>query len=64
MKRIVIDVQDADHARIKKLAQAQGQTVANLFRAFVGIPPERQGERKDLNNKHLRKKSKANANSY
>lgn len=58
MKRIVIEVKDADHARIKRLAQRQNQTIANLFRAFVGIAPQQQGARNDLNGKGLRVKNK------
>ena len=48
MKRIVIDVSDKQHAEAKRRAFREGQTVANLFRAFMRWPMEAQGMRRDL----------------
>lgn len=55
MKRIVIDVTDAQHEYIKEVAIKQKVTISNLIRAFLGLPQQRQGERTDLNGKSHKK---------
>lgn len=58
MKRIGIDVDDKDHARVKRAALRQNQTIANYIRLLLGLPLGKQGERKDLHSNGLRKKIK------
>ena len=42
-KRLVIDLNDVDHAELVKKAREAGMTVANYVRKSTGLPLERQG---------------------
>ena len=46
-KRLVIDLNDADHAKLVKDARAIGMTVANYVRRAVDLPLERQGVKRE-----------------
>ncbi len=57
-KRLVIDLNDADHAALTHKARAAGSTVANYVRAAVGLPLERQGVKRAEPVSERRKKAK------
>jgi hypothetical protein len=42
-KRLVIDLNDVDHAELVKKARGAGLTVSNYVRKSTGLPLERQG---------------------
>ena len=42
-KRLVIDLNDVDHAELVKKARSAGLTVSNYVRKSTGLPLERQG---------------------
>ena len=42
-KRLVIDLNDVDHAELVKKARGSGLTVSNYVRKSTGLPLERQG---------------------
>jgi len=42
-KRLVIDLNDIDHAKLVEDAKAAGLTVSNYVRKSTGLPQERQG---------------------
>ena len=42
-KRLVIDLDEADHAALVKKARKSEMTVANFVRQAVGLPLQRQG---------------------
>ena len=42
-KRLVIDLNDVDHAELVSKAREAGMTVANYVRKSTGLPLERQG---------------------
>ena len=58
MKRLIIEVQDKQHAALKRKCARLGITIANYFRQQEGWPLEQQGARKDLQSKKLQPDAK------
>ena len=56
-KRLVIDINDADHRRLKRRALSLEMSLSNYVRRALGLPEERHGVKK-AGNKRARKEGK------
>lgn len=60
-KRIIVLVSDEQWTAIKAEAARAALSVANYVRQALGLPPERQGARKDISPTMKRRQPKAGA---